>query len=270
MQVDVVLQRTHAATLADLHRHRTRHHVTTRQVLRRRRVALHEALALAVAQHAALATAALRHQTAHAVDARRVELHELGVLQRNARAQRHRRTVSRARVRGGGGEVAATVAARRDDRLLAVEAVDRTVLQTQRHHTHALVAVHNQVQRVVLDEVRRVVRQRAAVQRVQHGVTRTIRSGGSTIRLTALAVVLRLTSERTLVDLAVLATREGKTVRLQLAHRTRSLAAHVVNGVLVTQPVRSLHRIVEVPSPVIGVLCMKNNDLRIPCCPEQR
>ena len=247
MQVDVVLQRTHAATLADLHRHRTRHHVTTRQVLRRRRVALHEALALAVAQHAALATAALRHQTAHAVDARRVELHELGVLQRNARAQRHRRTVSRARVRGGGGEVAATVAARRDDRLLAVEAVDRTVLQTQRHHTHALVAVHNQVQR-------------AAVQRVQHGVTRTIRSGGSTIRLTALAVVLRLTSERTLVDLAVLATREGKTVCLQLAHRTRSLAAHVVNGVLVTQPVRSLHRIVEVPSPVIGMLCMKNND----------
>ena len=58
-------------------------------------------------------------------------------------------------------------------------------------------------------------------------------------------------------DLAVVAAREGETVSLQLAHSTRSLATHVVNSVLVTEPIGSLHGIVEVPSPIVSVLHIK-------------
>mmetsp|Transcript_5550 Transcript_5550/g.12773 ORF Transcript_5550/g.12773 Transcript_5550/m.12773 type:complete len:366 (+) Transcript_5550:154-1251(+) len=49
VKVDVVLLRTHAAPLADLHRHRSRDDVARREILRRGRVPLHESLTLAVA-----------------------------------------------------------------------------------------------------------------------------------------------------------------------------------------------------------------------------
>ena len=107
---------------------------------------------------------------------------------------------------------------------------------------------------MVLDEVGGVVGQGAAVQGVKHGVAGTIGSGSRTVGLTTLTVVLGLTSESALVDLTVVATREGETIGLQLAHSTRSLTTHVVNSVLVTEPIGSLHGIVEVPSPIISVL----------------
>mmetsp|Transcript_6941 Transcript_6941/g.20278 ORF Transcript_6941/g.20278 Transcript_6941/m.20278 type:complete len:380 (-) Transcript_6941:808-1947(-) len=86
VQVDVVRLRPDAAALANLHGHGAADDVARGEVLGARRVALHEALAFAVAQDAALAAAALRHQAARAVDARWVELHELRVLVRDARA----------------------------------------------------------------------------------------------------------------------------------------------------------------------------------------
>ena len=78
-----------------------------------RRVALHEALALGVGQIAALAARALGDQAAGAVDAGRVELHELHVLQRQAGAQHHRVAVAGAGMRRGAGEIGAAVAAGR-------------------------------------------------------------------------------------------------------------------------------------------------------------
>src|SRR5699024_8381107 len=53
VEVDVVLVRTGAATLAHLVGHRARHDVARGEVLQRGGVALHEALHLAVAQDAA-------------------------------------------------------------------------------------------------------------------------------------------------------------------------------------------------------------------------
>lgn len=51
------------------------YHVAGRQILGRRRVPLHEPLALGVAQDAAFAAAPFGHQAARAVNARGVELH---------------------------------------------------------------------------------------------------------------------------------------------------------------------------------------------------
>ena len=89
VQVDVVLVLADAAALADLDGHRARDDVARGEVLGGRRVALHEALALGVGQIAALAARAFGDQAAGAVDAGRMELHELHVLQRQAGAQHH-------------------------------------------------------------------------------------------------------------------------------------------------------------------------------------
>eukprot|EP00982_Pelagococcus_subviridis_P017130 31518-Pelagococcus_subviridis.AAC.9 len=138
VEVDVVLLRADAAPFANLHRHRPRHDVSRREIFRRRRVPLHEPLALAVAQDPALAAASLGDQAPGAVDPRRVELHELEVLQRQTRARHHRVPVPGARVRARGAEVRAAVPAGREDRLVRSEPMDRPVLHAHRDDADAL------------------------------------------------------------------------------------------------------------------------------------
>src|SRR5438270_512298 len=75
-----------AAALPDLGVDGAGDHVARREVLDGGCVALHEALAVLVAQDAALAAGALRQQDAHLPDPGRVELVELHVLQRQALA----------------------------------------------------------------------------------------------------------------------------------------------------------------------------------------
>ena len=124
MQVDVVLVLADAAARADLHGHGARDDVARGEVLGGGRVALHEALALGIRQVAALAARALGDQAARAVDAGRVELHELHVLQRQAGAQHHGVAVAGAGMRRGGREIGAAIAAGRQDRHVRAEAVD--------------------------------------------------------------------------------------------------------------------------------------------------
>src|SRR5690606_888023 len=94
VEQDVVLVLAHAAAFADLDGHRAADHVARGQVLVVRGIALHEALAVAVAQDAAFAADAFGDQAARTVDAGRVELHELHVLHRQARAHHHAATVA--------------------------------------------------------------------------------------------------------------------------------------------------------------------------------
>ena len=141
-----------AAAFADLDRHRAADDVARREVLRVRRVALHEALALGVGEVAALAARAFGDQAARAVDAGRMELHELHVLQRQARAQHHAAAVAGAGVRRGAGEIRAAVAAGREDRRVRAEAMQRAVGHVERDHAAARAVLHDQVEREVLDE----------------------------------------------------------------------------------------------------------------------
>src|SRR3546814_17966881 len=90
-----------------------------------------------VGEVAALAAPALGDQAAGAVDARRVKLHELHVLQRQAGAQHHGVAVAGLRVGAGAGEVDAPVAAGGDDHHLRAEAVDGAVIEVPRHDAAA-------------------------------------------------------------------------------------------------------------------------------------
>ena len=66
-----------------------------------------------------------------------MELDELHVLQRQPGAQHHGVAVAGAGVRRGAGEIGAAIAAGRQDRLVGAEAVDRAVLDAQRHDAAA-------------------------------------------------------------------------------------------------------------------------------------
>ena len=100
----------------DLGRLRARDDVARGQLERVRRVALHEALAVLVDQVAALAAAALGDEDPRRVHRRRVELHELHVLERQAGAKRHRHPVAGAGVGVRRRAVEAPRAAGREDR----------------------------------------------------------------------------------------------------------------------------------------------------------
>ena len=246
-----VLAPRRTAAFANLDGHGARDDVARGQVLGDGGVLLHEALAEAVEQVAALAAGALGDEAPGAVDAGRVELDKLHVLEREARARDHGVAVARAGVRGRARKVGAAVAAGGEDGLVRAEAVQAAVLHVERHHADALALVHDEVERKVLDEEGGVVLERLAVQRVQDGVARAVGGRRAPVRLAVLAVVERLAAKGALVDLALVRARERHAVVLQLDHRARRLAAHVVDRVLVAQPVAALDRVVHVPPPVV-------------------
>src|SRR5262245_64856048 len=75
--------------------------------------------------------------------------------------------------------------------------------------------------------------------------------GGAGALRDALAVMRGHTAERTLVDLAVVAARERQAPMLELVDRVGRAAAHVLDGVLVAEPVSALDGVVHVPAPVV-------------------
>ncbi len=101
VEIDVILVLADAAAFADLHRHGARNHVARRKILHGGRIALHEALAGGIGQIAAFAARAFGDEAARAIDAGRMELHELHVLQRQSRAQNHGVAVAGAGMRRG-------------------------------------------------------------------------------------------------------------------------------------------------------------------------
>ena len=136
------------------------------------RVALHEALALGIGQVAALAARTFGDQAAGAVDAGRMELHELHVLQRQSGAQHHGVAVAGAGVGRGAGEVGAAVAAGGEDGDVGAEAVQRAVGEVERHDAAAGAVLHDEIDGEVLDEEGGGVADRLLVERVQHARAR--------------------------------------------------------------------------------------------------
>src|SRR5690606_30714616 len=97
-EVEVDITGPAARPFADLEVHRAADHVAGRQVLDGRSVALHEALAVGVAQDAALAACAFGEQHTDLVESRRMELVELRVFHRDAAAPSDAHEVARQRM----------------------------------------------------------------------------------------------------------------------------------------------------------------------------
>ncbi len=250
VEIDVVLELADATSFADLHGHGAGDDVAAGKILGRRGVALHEALALGVGEIAAFTTRSLGDQAAGAIDAGRVELNELHILQGKTGAQHHGIAVTGAGMGRGTGEIGAAVTAGRQHCLVGAEAVDRTGFHVQGDHAAAGTILHDQVNGEILDEELRRMPERLAVHGVQHGMTGTVGSGAGTLG-DALAKVGRHAAERPLVDLAFLGTGEGHAPVLELIDGSRRVAHQILNGILVAQPVGPLDGVVHVPAPVV-------------------
>lgn len=121
------------------------------------------------------------------------------------------------------------------------------------HDSTALALVHDEIECEVLYEEDAVVAEGTTEEGVKHTVASSVGDGAATIGLTTSSEVLGLTSEGSLIDLSFLGSGEGHTVGFELQNGVRGLLSHVMNSVLVTEPVRSLDSVIEVPSPVVFV-----------------
>mmetsp|Transcript_45581 Transcript_45581/g.121197 ORF Transcript_45581/g.121197 Transcript_45581/m.121197 type:complete len:372 (+) Transcript_45581:1171-2286(+) len=252
VEVDVLAVGTAAAALADLDGHRARHDVARGQILCGGGITLHEALAILVAEDTTLTAAALSHQATGTVDAGRMELHELEILQGQAGASNHGIAVTSAGVGAGGREVSAAVSSGGKNGVVGTEAVESAILHAHSHDTPArAVGIHDQIGGEVLNEEHGVEAKSLAVEGVKHRVPSTVSNSGAAVSLTTLAKLEGLTTEGTLVDLALLSTRERHAIVLELNDSARGLTTHVLNSILVAEPVRTLHRVIEVPAPIV-------------------
>ena len=180
-----------------------------------------------------------------------MELHEFHIFERESGAQRHAAAVAGAGVCAGRREIRASIAAGGKHHRMRAEQVQFAFVHVQREHaTAGAVAIENQVKCEVFDVETRIVLERLLVQRVQHRVAGAVGRGAGALR-SALAVVRGHAAERTLVDLAGLGARERHAIVLEFDHRRRRVLAHVLDRILVAEPVAALDRIVEVETPVV-------------------
>ena len=116
--------------------------------------------------------------------------------------------------------------------------MDRAVVELQRDHAAAAAFfVHDQIDGEEFDEEFGGMAQRLPVHRMQHGMPGAIGGGAGALR-GALAVVGGHAAERALIDLAVVPARERQPPMLELVDRIGRAAAHVLDRVLVAEPVR--------------------------------
>lgn len=86
---------------------------------------------------------------------------------------------------------------------------------------------------------------------MKHAVSGSVGHGAASVGLPTFTVVLGLSTEGSLIDLAFLGSGEWHTVRLELENGFWSFSGHVLDGVLIAKPIATFYGIVEMPSPVI-------------------
>ena len=246
VEVDGVAVRPDAAALLDLLVDRAADHVARSEVHDRRRVPLHETLALGVQQDAALAADGLGEQDPQLVDPGRVELEELHVLQRDAAAEQDRGAVTGERVGVRAHLEHPAVAARRVQHGLGSEDVELARRELVGHDPRTPSVGHQLVEHVELVEEADVPLHALLVQRLQDHVAGPV---GRVARAShgSLAVVAGMSAEPALVDLALRRAVERQPPVLELVDRRHRLLGHQEGGRLVDEVVAALDRVERVP-----------------------
>src|SRR5215471_14360740 len=129
--------------------------------------------------------------------------------------------------------------------------MDRAVVEIERDDAAATTfVVHDEIKDEVLDEIFGRMLERGTIERVQHGVTGAVGSGAGTLCRT-LAEMSGHAAEGPLIDLAVLGARERNAPMLELVNGGRRIAHHVLDRVLVSEPIGALDGVVHVPAPIV-------------------
>lgn len=93
--------------------------------------------------------------------------------------------------------------------MVSSEAMQQSSFHFPSQDTSTAPPVEEQIEGEVLDEVVHVVAQTLAIERVQDRVTCPVRNGAGPVSLTTFAEAQGLTSESSLVDLALARSAEG-------------------------------------------------------------
>ena len=231
VQIDVIAA-ADAAALVDLGLLGAGDDVARRQLHLGRRVGLHEALALVVDDVGALAAGGLGEEDAVLVEAGGVELHELHVLQRQARLEHQGHAVAGVGVGVGGDLPGAAVAAGGQQHGAGVEDVQPALADVPGHQPAGDVVLQQQRQHLELVEEQHVVLQALLVEGVQQHVAGDVLGEAGARR--------RVAAEGALVDAAVLGAREGDPHVLELVDGLQRLVDEALDDVLVGQVVAAL------------------------------
>mmetsp|Transcript_2987 Transcript_2987/g.18777 ORF Transcript_2987/g.18777 Transcript_2987/m.18777 type:complete len:204 (-) Transcript_2987:250-861(-) len=180
-----------------------------------------------------------------------MELDKLQVLEWDPRSDRHCVPIAGARMGGSCREVRFSIPACGQDGVMCSEAVQGPIFQAHGNHAFAFAVVHQQIQCEVLHEELGVMFHGLSIQRVQHGVTCAICSSAASVGLSSSTEVEALSTKRTLVDLSFFGAGERESVVFQLDDRFGCFSAHVLNGILVSQPIATFDGVVRMPSPIV-------------------
>src|SRR5580693_40447 len=130
--------------------------------------------------------------------------------------------------------------------------VQAAVFEVPRHDPAAgALLVHDQVERKILDKKFRIVAYALLIQRVNERVTGAVGSGAGAPRRIALAVFHHVPAKRPLIDPPVFGAGERHAEMLELDHRGDRIAAHVLDRILIAEPVRTFDGVIHVPAPVV-------------------
>jgi len=252
VQVDVIAFGANTTSLEDFHGHGAGDNITGGEILSSRGVSLHETFSVLVSEDTTLTTATFSYEATSTINTGRVELNELGVLDREAGSSNHTTTVTSAGVGGGAALVGSTVPTGGEHSLVGTHTMDGSVSDVIGHNSSAFAILHDKVHSEVFNEENTVVTKGTTEKCVQHRVTSSVSDSTASVCLTTLTVLSGLTTKGSLVDLALSGSTEGHTVGLELTNGDRGLTGHVLDSVLISEPVTTLDGVVEMPLP--GVL----------------
>ena len=179
-----------------------------------------------------------------------MELNKFHVLHWQAGAQHHGAAVTRAGMSGSTREIRTAVAARSENDLVRAKTMQATRCQVDRDDTPACAIFHYQINGKILNEKLGIVFEGLLIQRMQHRVACAISCRTGAL-CSAFAKVGRHAPKRALVYLAILRTGKRHTVVLQLDDGCGRFLAHVLDRILVAEPVGALDGVVHVPAPVV-------------------
>ena len=88
---------------------------------------------------------------------------------------------------------------------------------------------------------------------MKHGVTCAICDSTTSVSLTTFTEVGRLSTESSLINFAFSSSTEWHTIRFKLSDSDWCLSCHVLDSILICEPVTTFDSVVEVPLPVVSV-----------------
>ena len=128
--------------------------------------------------------------------------------------------------------------------------MQRAVIQTPGQHAAAFALFHNQIEHNVFNKEFGIMFQRLLIQGMQNRMAGLISRRAGALRL-AFAVMRGHAAKGALINFAFGGSGERHAVMFQFDDGRNGFTAHVFDGILVAQPVRTFDGVVHVKAPVI-------------------